>query len=266
MDKSVIRKGSRIGTRGLAKFIMNGLKSREKRTMRNRLYCGDAAYCPRKATLFATTTGENTSNAAGQFYMETGTTVHRLIQKAFERTGILVEAERRINIEYDGIALRGMVDAIVEVDGEQKVVEIKTCGELPGKPKKEHLHQALTYALVTGVHKVVIFYMSRKVASYDGHLICTEFEYDVTQAQLDMIAGILASSFVGAKSGVVPMIPDHITHQHDCGFCPFQTLCWGPEAKRFPPLKANVIKEVALAKEALLKDAKAAHKAASSGR
>lgn len=260
LQHQVIRKGSRIAGSGLIKHIQNGLKFKEHRKMRNRLYCGDASYCPRKSVLFATTEGENTSNAAGQFYMETGTTVHRLIQKAFERSKILVEAERRVNLLYEGIELRGMVDAIVEVDGERKIVEIKTCGALPGKPKREHLHQALTYALVTGIHKIVILYMSRSVASFDGRLTAVEFEYDVTNEQIDMIAEMLATSFVGAAKKSVPQIPPHIRSQHDCGFCPFQHLCWGDSATKFPKPKDAIRKRIEDAKENLLHMAEEARK------
>lgn len=257
---SIVRKGSRVAGTGLVRFITKGLQTREIRKMRNKLYCGDAAYCSRKSVLFATRDGENIGNAAGKFYMETGTTVHRIIQQAFQRSGILVEAERRINLTYKGIELRGMVDAIVEVDDELKVVEIKTCGALPGKPKKEHLHQALTYALITGIYKVVIFYMSRKVASFDGRLECVEFEIDVTPVQLDMVAEILATSFIGTEEKVIPPIPLYIASQGDCGFCPFTKICWGTESKKFPKLKSRTEDKIQKAKMDLLRMSKKARK------
>jgi hypothetical protein len=257
---SVIRKGSRIAGQGITRFITAGLKYSEHRGRRWKLYCGDAAYCSRKSVLFATTEGQNVMSAASLLYMDIGTVIHRVFQKGLEKAGVLVEAERRVNLRYKDIELSGMIDGILKIDDEYKILEIKTCGGLPGKPKKEHLHQALTYALITGIYKVVIFYQSRKVAGWEGKLECVEFEIDVNPTQLDMVAEILATSFVCAKKKVIPPIPLHIGSQGDCGFCPFTTICWGESSKRFPKLKPSIEDEIEVAKNALLSMSRKAHK------
>jgi hypothetical protein len=261
IDKSkIIRKGSRIAGSGLVRFITEGLKTSEVRGKRNKLYCGDASYCSRKSTLFATTEGTNELTAASLLYMDMGTAIHRVFQKGLQRAGVLVEAERRVSLKYKEIELSGMIDGVLKIDGEYKILEMKTCGGLPSKPKKEHLHQALTYALITGIYKVIIFYQSRKVAGWDGKLECVEFEVEATPIQLDMVADIIATSFVCTVNGVIPPIPLHIAGQGDCGFCPFTSTCWGPTAKKFPKLSRKIEVQIEEAKKDLLRMSKKAHK------
>jgi CRISPR/Cas system-associated exonuclease Cas4 (RecB family) len=252
-SSSIIRRGSRVASTGLTRYIMKGLKKTEKRWKRKKLYCGDASYCPRRATLFSATEGVSEFTAAGRFYMDTGTTVHEIIQEVLMQQGVLLEAERRVDITLDGLTTSGRIDGILNIDGETKILEIKTCGALPSAPKKEHLHQALTYSLLTGIRKVIIFYMSRKVASYDGRLECVEFTYDVTDADLDMVATLLAASVVGATRRVLPPIPPHITSQRDCGFCPFTNICFGDEKVDLPPFERKHEVRVEKVKAALLK-------------
>lgn len=262
MDKSsVVRKGSRVAGVGLVRHITNGLKKTERRYKRKKLYCGDASYCPRRATLFATTEGTSEWNAAGRFYMDTGTTVHEIIQESLMRQGIMIEAERRVDFTIGGVPIAGKIDGIIDVEGDIKILEIKTCGALPGAPKKEHLHQALTYALLSGIYKIVIFYMSRSIAGFGGKLTCTEFEYDVTSTDLDMIAEILATSVVGATREALPPIPLHIESQRDCGFCPFTKICWGGESIELRAFKKEDEDRIDEVKEALLELSRKEHEA-----
>lgn len=257
--KKIIRKGNRVAGTGLVRFIYEGLKQVEKRNSRGKLYCGDASYCARKSVLFATEDGVNKVDAASLLYMDMGTIIHRLFQKGLEKSGVMVESERRVNLLYKGIELRGMIDGILKYDDEYCILEIKTCGALPGKPKKEHLHQALTYALITGIYKINILYQSRKVAGYDGKLECVEFEFEVTPTQLDMVAEILATSFICAEKKSIPPIPLHISSQSDCGFCPFTAICW-TEKRKYPKLKQTTEDLIQKAKSDLLRMSRKEHK------
>lgn len=224
--KGILRKGSRVAGSGLLRHIYNGLKRVETRTKRRNLYCGDAAYCPRRAVLFAHTEGEQEMNAAGRLYMDTGTTVHRIVQEALTRSLIMIESERRVELTVEDVKVVGKIDGILKDDGELKILEIKTCGALPGKPKIDHMHQALAYSLLSGIYKIVVLYMSRKVASWDGKLEAIEFEHDVTPSDLKLVATLLATSIVGHSRRRLPSIPSHINSERDCGFCPFTQLCW----------------------------------------
>lgn len=256
MDKSsIVRKGSRTAKTNLVKAITAGLKVTTPREPRKRLFCGDASYCPRKAVLMATTTGTNTVDAAGRLYMDTGTAAHRIIQEGLQKVGVLVEAERRLFIKYkSGITLSGFIDAVINLNGFNEILEIKTCGALPARPKKEHLHQALTYSLTTGIPSVTIFYLSRKVASWDGKLECVEFRIEPTVEQLTEVARLLATSLVGTAKNKMPQIPMHISSESHCGFCPFKSTCWGDEAKHFPPMPRTMIAEIGKLTEDLMQE------------
>lgn len=252
MERKAFRKGSRIVGSGLVKAITTGLKQTERRTRRRKLYCGDAAYCPRRATLFAHTEGKSEFNAASQFYMNTGTVVHELIQEALDKVGMLVEAEQRIDVEIEGVKVAGKIDGVLDMDGNIKILEIKTCGSLPSKPKPEHMHQALVYSLLSDIGTVIIAYMSRKIASWDGKLEIIEFEYDVNSMQRDMVAELLAYSIVGFNSAKLPPIPTHIKSERDCGFCPFAKICWGAEPISLPKFDDSDEDEVQRVKQLIL--------------
>lgn len=257
--KSVIRKGSRVTGSGLSRLIAKGLHSEEPRSERNKLFCGDASYCPRRAVLFSTTGGVNITDAAGHFYMGIGTTVHELIQKGLSKSGVLIEAERRISLKHLGVEVSGRIDGVIRLDGQARILEIKTCGALPGKPKKEHLHQAILYALISGIHRVIILYMSRSIADWQGALQMVEFEVEVTPDDLKMISDQLASSIVGTSMKIIPEIPSHITSAHDCGFCPFQERCWNPSRQPAKVNKAFKIKCAEVSNE-LISSADVSHK------
>lgn len=258
--KSILRKGSRVTGGGITRYIVEGLKTKEHRGKRWKLYCGDAGYCSRKSVLFASTEGENIGSASSLLYMDIGTVIHRIFQKGLQRAGVLEEAERRVSLKYKEVELSGMIDGVLKIHDEYKILEIKTCGALPSAPKKEHLHQAIMYALITGIYKVVIFYQSRKVAGWDGKLECVEFEFEVTPIQLDMVAEILATSFVCTKNKIVPPIPMHIDSQSKCGFCPFTSICWGETSKKFPKLSHRIEDEIQKAKNDLLRMSRKEHR------
>lgn len=232
----VIRKGSKVRGSGLIRYIAEGLKLDVPRKARGKLYCGDAGWCSRKSALLSLYDGRNMSNAASMMYMNLGTSVHRTIQEGLKKSGVLIADEKRLDVNIDGISISGMIDGVLDLDGEETILEIKTCGALPSKPKKEHLHQAIVYSLLTGIRSIIVFYFSRSVASYDGTLIAKEFEIRATPDELKEVANILAQSIVATQLKIIPEIPSHITSASSCGFCPFQSRCWTDGEKfKSPP-------------------------------
>lgn len=126
------------------------------------------ALCPRRWVLAFR--GESMWNdevdAIGMATMKNGTASHDRIQKALEKSGILVEAEREI--WYEDPPIHGFIDAIVEIDGIPAVVEIKTTREEAFRARQanmtampQHMYQILLYLKLTGIKSGVLLYENR---------------------------------------------------------------------------------------------------------
>jgi len=111
------------------------------------------------------TYADNT-DAMGVANMSLGSVFHDEIQDAMKHAGMLVEAEKEIKIQSPPI--RGYLDAIVKIDGEDVVAEIKTTRqesfafkELSGKPSANHLIQLLIYLKATGLQRGFLLYVNK---------------------------------------------------------------------------------------------------------
>lgn len=98
--------------------------------------------------------------------MTNGIKSHERIQQAIEDAGILVDSEFKIT--YDDPPIFGFGDAIVEWEGEELLIEIKTAMQegfeyrkKTGKAKLGHLIQILIYMKVLKKAKGVIIYENK---------------------------------------------------------------------------------------------------------
>ena len=98
--------------------------------------------------------------------MTNGTKSHERIQQAIEDAGILVKSEFKIT--YDDPPIFGFGDAIVEHEGEELLIEIKTAMQegfeyrkKTGKAKLGHLIQILIYMKILKKAKGVLVYENK---------------------------------------------------------------------------------------------------------
>ena len=116
-----------------------------------------------------------------QDIMETGTEIHREIQKLWKKQGILHSDEGYVYDEEANIT--GHYDAIIRTKQGLKIVDIKTVSRKRyqellerGKPFEEHIDQVTVYMHATGLNESgAILYVSR-----DPNLepLMMEFKYD----------------------------------------------------------------------------------------
>jgi CRISPR/Cas system-associated exonuclease Cas4 (RecB family) len=222
----VVRKGKPFEDESITSLITKGLESNE-RLRRKNLYASDAAYCPRKSSIIVNIPEEYKviTSSSGKLYMAIGSAVHEKIQLGLRNAGALIASEFRI--DGLGISLGGYIDAIIRLNDEPRVLEIKTCGNLPSKPKPEHVSQALTYSLVTGIPKPIMYYVSRSVAGWDGKLITRTFELEPSRQEYFVVAQNLYPPQYYSQAQRLAEIPAHIRTAANCGFCPFKNMCWG---------------------------------------
>lgn len=210
-----------------------GLNEIEDVDRKGRLWASQTGHCPRRGALEATIITQRPFSAASRFYCEIGNTIEDLIVKAWNERGRLFFAQYKLPKlrEFPRLNMGGYVDAIALQDNQIRVLEIKSCGAMPTKPKPEHESQAMVYSAYTGF-PATLFYFSREVATWNGKLKTVQFDlsFDVDDLNHYMFNAVMAR--VCIEKGVMPPMPPLLTTKSRCGMCNFIDFCWDDEQKR----------------------------------
>lgn len=197
---------------------------------RDRIFASQAGLCERQtAGLFYLDSDEEIQRkASAQFYFAFGNETENIMARAFDKAGLLIDRETRIEAYHDELPISGRIDFVLEdvyESGSLVLMELKTCGKLPARPKPPHLAQLKTYMLLTGMPKGLLWYVSRTVAGWDGDLKQKTFEIKMNDTERLELAYRIALGAVYAKSGHLPERPEHMK-KYACGFCPLIKFCW----------------------------------------
>jgi hypothetical protein len=176
-------------------------------------------------------------------YMRMGSAIHGVITDALHKSGNLIFKEFRLPPSKDP-DMRGLIDAIIFGPSNSIVgLEIKSCGNIPAKPKDDHLAQALLYSAVSGLDMHVV-YVSRKVAGFDGKLMLKSFEVETTTRAMTNALAKVCLALYGYEMDKLPPIPMGFSKDEQCGFCPFTNECWEGAEEAWPTLEGAVLNEV----------------------
>lgn len=193
--------------------------------------------CPRQ-WFYAFTGGvirEEDADAVGIANMAYGTEAHERIQKVFEDSGILVEAERYLDTtdsdEFPPI--RGYVDLIVDWQGEHVVGEIKTTSQESYVSKKAksqgagyHLLQVLIYMKLLGLEKGFLLYENKN----SQNLLVVPVMWNVANKKLiDDTFEWMNQVRKAWENGEKPQRVFKSERSVGCKSCPFKTHCWSDE-------------------------------------
>ena len=179
--------------------------------------------------------------------MSNGRVSHERIQEAMKKAGIVVEIEKEML--YEDPPIKGYADAILEIDGETVVCEIKTCSAQAfqyrlstGKPAIYHLYQILIYMMIEGVDKGVLLYEDR-----DSLRVCpilvrkTDQSDKILNDALDWMRAVY-SDWKDGKSLTTRI--GKTKRSPICKNCPVFDTCWSPfepvgdrESLPFPEVK-----------------------------
>lgn len=246
-DRPVVTRGNPFShAQTVTGLVRRGLTSVEENDRDGRMYASQAAVCARQAVLSSTKTGESEIVAPAQAtYYAMGNAIEELVVSALTRERALLFAQYKL--PDVGLNMGGYVDGIVSVAGKIRVLEIKSCGELPSEPKLEHRAQAMVYSAITGLPPTV-FYFSRHVASFDGTLKIREFALTPTRDDLRATMFRVCYAREAIEAGLIPEMPMEFTKESQCGFCPWKPACWHSEALPRPVVDAD--QHVALVKAA----------------
>jgi CRISPR-associated protein Cas4 len=202
---------------------------------RSKFHGKDVGYCPRKAVLIQVVKSPPTGSwsTKSEFYTSIGNALHEASCNIWRKSGVLVAEELRL--ENDWLNIGGYVDAIVEIDGVETVIEIKTCKTPPMKPYLDHKYQIATYGLLTQHPEMRLLYIGRNVVNTSYSLDIAEFDVDASFQKRALKNITVAKTFFDL--GLVPPVPSAIKRKSDCSFCPFKRFCWESKKLNFEPFE-----------------------------
>jgi len=167
-----------------------------------------------------------------KLYQGIGNGVETELVAAAERKGILLGTQVKLPTPR-GIDIGGFIDLIaIGSDGSPVLFEIKTCTNLPTKIKPEHAAQAATYWLFSGMDRVEVVYVSRKVQNFpDPTPLIKTFLFDPTEYGNEINnVFVTLETFNASKP---PQRQPHFSKNRECMFCDFAVRCWNMDSTEF---------------------------------
>jgi hypothetical protein len=165
--------------------------------------------------------------------MAYGIAIEDMLAKALQDHGRLVKQDIRL-VELNSrlmpnLRISGKMDIIaLDHEGQLGLIECKTCGPLPSKPKTNHLIQLQTYAALSGFNRCYLTYVSRKVSSGGarGKLDCITFPVNITPDVIYWRFYQAALSQHSMECRRCPPVDPTFRKSHECVWCDFTDYCW----------------------------------------
>lgn len=196
-------------------------------SVREKFHGGDVGGCARKAVLHTQIAETEKLGLETHLYFSIGNAIHETVQKILaQKEDLLLSSEVSVYDDRIGppllMPLHGYIDNVIQMKKSIKLVEVKSCGQLPSYPKFWHKRQLNTYMLMTGVTSGFLIYVTRRVGSFGNPSIKI---FEISNGYEDA-ALQAATATVYANAQFLPPIPDDLAKASDCGFCPFKKFCW----------------------------------------
>lgn len=195
------------------------------------MYGADAGRCPRLNAFYSVNTEiPFEADSASVGYMAIGDALEGILANGLRSVDSLVASNFRLLMPTEA-PVSGKIDLIFyEPDGGLSMGEVKSCGDLPASPKWTHQVQAETYAVMSGIPRAYLIYVSRNVQKRWGDGLAMQiFKLDVSEAALESRIHTIAASHLATAKGIVPPKPAHFRKSVECYFCSFQGTCWGED-------------------------------------
>lgn len=209
-------------------FIVDSMHDSYDLVGRPHLYGAGASYCPRQNFLNSKAYESRAQvTPASQLYMAIGSGIEKAVVEGLTRKNRLFFTNLYIPPMTPKVA--GKID-LVYFDQDDKIAigELKSCGNLPTKPKPVHEAQLMTYAAVAGYKRANLIYISRNVADPQGNVMIRAFELDLSEERLLGTLERIVLSQMAIEEGWLPDIPVTLK-KSDCVYCQFAKFCWKDE-------------------------------------
>ena len=235
----------------------NGAKPTAAGTL---MRCSDAGNCLRQRGFAAAKFPEAHSfDTSTLIAFSLGTSMHELLQESIGHVhgG---EFEKVVDLSPLGVSLSGSSDGVVEVDGQTRLLEIKTMSSYPfklakqtGLPKRQHVAQAALYAMGTPeVTHLWMVYLAKE-SGFKGHKAGETIEWVIEldepmyegmtprqiaegelenfrSVQSDLSNGMLPDAVVFDDYGVDMLVEKPPAYGSkgkpwNCCYCRYQSIC-----------------------------------------
>lgn len=218
--------------------IQEGLKSDRKWIdQKGRLYASTSGFCPRQTALSITYSAFQEDSAATTEYFKLGIAIEDTNIQALRKQNKLLFSQ--YELPDIGLNLGGKVDGVYCLDDQHiKLLEIKSCGDLPDKPYPEHIAQASIYSAICGL-PITLLYSSRNVAEYSGELLKRKFEISFDDVYLRPYVFNMVYGKYCAEAGYMPNKPIELNKEYKCGFCRFKPICWHDKPSHLKPFDST---------------------------
>lgn len=176
-------------------------------------------------------TWEEKTDAMGVANMANGSAAHDRIQKALKNTGMVISLEEEMRLEDPPV--RGYIDAIIRMDDEIIIGEIKTTRQesflpmqMSMKAKNNHMIQLLMYMKSQGRKYGFIMYENKNTQEY--LVIPVEFTKE-NETKLEEVLDWLRQV---RKAWDEQTLPERPFRKYKgnlsaiCKECPLSTKCW----------------------------------------
>lgn len=217
-----------------ASHLIKAMHIKYESNPRPHLYGAAAGFCPRQNFLLAKEPGgEGHHNAQSLLYMNIGNGIEDALIEGLKYNDLLFGDN--VYLPPMNPKVSGKID-LVYLDEHNRIAigEVKSCGQLPTKPKDGHFEQLVTYACVSGIDVARLIYISRNVANPDRSVAMVVFEIDLTDELLLQTMSTIVLSQVSIDNNIIPDVPITMT-KSKCSGCPFnQRFCWGEDAMILP--------------------------------
>jgi hypothetical protein len=224
------------------------------------LRCSDAQNCLRQRGFAAAKFPEvHSIDTTVLLAFSLGTSMHELLQESISNSYDM-ESEAVVDLSGSGVSLSGSADGVVEVDGQTRLLEIKTMSAYPfklakesGMPKRQHVAQAALYAMgFPEVTHLWVVYLAKE-SGFRGHKAgeMLEFVIDLDEqiidgytprqiaeqelehfrsVQKDLSEDMLPDAIVFDDNGADMLIEKPPAYgaakgQWQCRFCRYQSIC-----------------------------------------
>lgn len=209
------------------------LRQTQPARKRTYLWGSDAGVCPRKNLYNQEIPLPFNYYPSTKGYMAYGVAMEDLLAKSLADHDRLVKQDiRLVELESSlipGMRISGKMDIIcLDHNDEVALVECKTCGALPSRPKVNHLKQLLIYAAVSGFNNCYLTYISRKVSTSGskGKLDMISFPIEINDEVLyEVLYTACLSQCCMNEKRAVPVPHGYRKHQ-ECAWCDFDSYCW----------------------------------------
>jgi|688.fasta_scaffold516048_2 CRISPR/Cas system-associated exonuclease Cas4 (RecB family) len=208
----------------------NGVQFTTKKTFSPSTVGYGYGTCPRYWNLaFSGVDFKNNFNAQGMAAMNAGTQAHDRIQSAMGKMeyGKLVELEREVKVSDPPI--RGFADAIIEIDGEEIVGEIKTVKSEGFDLRKDtstgadsHIVQLLIYMKAMGLSEGFFLYENKN--SHEVAVIPIVMSEE-NEKYVDYIFDWMKEVYAAWQEKKNIKRPFKQTDSK-CNYCPIKNACW----------------------------------------